>query len=659
MLLLDVVVMLGVAVAGLLVAGFLGNPVAERMFGRRLGIPPIVVYLVAGVLAGPGVFGLVEHSESIDELAEIGVALLLFGVGIEFSLQKLRRMVGFLLVGGGVQVIASIALTAVLMQAIGTPGPESVVAGFLVALSSTALVFKMLDGRGELDAPSGQAAASVLLFQDLALVPMMLLLPALAGPAEAVVGSAARALAAATLAIVGIVALARFVLPRTLEVTARARLPELFPSVALLAAFGTALGAEALGLSLPLGAFLAGLALSGTPYAHQVFAELLPLRDAFVALFFTSIGALLDPMTISLHPGLVAVLIGAVVLKGLVAGAVIGAGWRSARLGLLGGCALAQIGEFSFVLSREATSLGILSPELSQAFLASAVLTMAATPFVYFAGRRATLLDLGAQPAKVARQGHVIVVGYDVTGQAVARVLGSTSIPFVVLDMDPARVRAGEADGLPVHFGDGSRRGALEAVGVESARAVVVAVSDPIASRRITALCRQLNPRACVLVRAHGVEEIRELERLGATEVIPAEFEASIELFVRLLQHLGVPRHVARVQEGIIRLGNYHSLRGAPTTYEMMSDIERLIGGGIIESAEVMKGSRADGHTLAELDFRAATGAVVLTLIRDEKPLSNPDDSVRLEAGDRVVVYGPHAAIAAAIELFDPRVTNA
>jgi CPA2 family monovalent cation:H+ antiporter-2 len=352
---------------------------------------------------------------------------------------------------------------------------------------------------------------------------------------------------------------------------------------------------------------------------------------------------------------LVAVLVGAVVVKGVISGAVIGIGWRSAKLGVLGGCALAQIGEFSFVLSRQAVELGILSPTVEQAFLAAAVLTMAATPFVYFGGRRLTLLDVASRVDAGQVSGHVVVVGYDVTGQAVARVLGSTSIPFVVLDMDPARVRAGVAEGLPVHFGDGSRRGTLEGAGIARARAVVVAVSDALASRRITALASQLNPRATVLVRAHEVDEIAELERLGASEVIPAEFEASIELFVRLLQHLGVPRHVARVQEGIIRLGNYHSLRGAPATFEMMADIERLIGGGIVESAEVMKASEADGRTLGELDFRSRTGAVVLTMIRDEKPLSNPDDSVLLRAGDRLVVYGPHAAIAAAIELFEPR----
>lgn len=655
-ILLDVVVLLGVAVGGLLLAGFLGNPLAERLFGRRLGIPAIVVYLVAGVLSGPGVLGLVHHSGSVDALAEIGVALLLFGVGIEFSLEKLRRMVRFLLVGGAAQVIVSAAVTAGLMLAIGTPGPAATVSGFLVALSSTALVFKMFDGRGEMDAPLGQAAAGILLFQDLALVPMMLLLPALAAPGDSILAAAGAALLRAGVALGGIVALARFVLPRTLALTARARLPELFPSVALLAAFGTALAASSLGLSIPLGAFLAGLALSGTPHAHQVFAELLPLRDAFVAVFFTSIGALLDPAVLSGQWQLITILVGAVVLKGVVSGVVVGVGWRSVRLGVLGGCALAQIGEFSFVLSRQAVELGILPRTLEQAFLGAAVLTMAMTPFVYFGGRRLALLDAGSrasrQPAQAA---HVVIVGYDVTGQAVARVLGSTSIPFVVLDMDPARVQAGVVEGLPVHFGDGSRRGTLEGAGIASARAVVVAVSDALASRRITALASQMNPKACILVRAHGVEEIAELERLGATEVIPAEFEASIEIFVRLLQRLGVPRHVARVQEGIIRLGNYHSLRGASSSFDMMTDIEKLIGGGIIESAEVMRGSEADGRTLGELDFRARTGAQVLTVVRDEKPIPNPGDDLRLAAGDLLVVYGPHAAIAGAIEMFEPR----
>jgi len=656
-ILLDVVVLLGVAVGGLLLAGFLGNPLAERLFGRRLGIPAIVVYLVAGVLSGPGVLGLVRHSESIDALAEIGVALLLFGVGIEFSLEKLRRMVGFLLVGGAAQVIVSGVLTTGLMLAIGTPGPAATVSGFLVALSSTALVFKMFDGRGELDAPLGQAAAGILLFQDLALVPMMLLLPALAAPGESILAAAGAALLRAAVALGGIVALARFVLPRTLAMTARARLPELFPSVALLAAFGTALAASSLGLSIPLGAFLAGLALSGTPYAHQVFAELLPLRDAFVAVFFTSIGALLDPAVLSGQWALIATLVAAVAVKGVVSGVVIGVGWRSARLGLLGGCALAQIGEFSFVLSRQAVELGILPHALEQAFLGAAVLTMAVTPFVYFGGRRLALLDVGARaPRKAVQDSHVVIVGYDVTGQAVARVLGSTSIPFVVLDMDPARVQAGVLEGLPVHFGDGSRRGTLDGAGIAKARAVVVAVSDALASRRITALASQMNPKACILVRAHGVEEIAELERLGATEVIPAEFEASIELFVRLLQRLGVPRHVARVQEGIIRLGNYHSLRGASSSFDMMTDIEKLIGGGIIESAEVMKGSEAEGHSLGELDFRARTGAQVLTVVRSEKPIPNPGDELRLESGDLLVVYGPHASIAAALEMFEPRV---
>jgi CPA2 family monovalent cation:H+ antiporter-2 len=654
MLLQDAVLLLAVAVAGLVAGRALATPGVERLLGRRLGLPPVVAYLLAGVLAGPGALGLVSHSAGVDALAELGVALLLFGVGIEFSLERMRRMLGFMVAGGGIQVVGSIVATAALMRAFGAGGAESIVAGFLVALSSTALVFKLFSDRGELDAPFGQAAAGILLFQDLALVPMILLLPVLAGPVDGALWSAAGALLRAAVALGVLIAMARFVLPRALDAAATLQVPELFPSVALLVAFGTALAAHAVGLSLPLGAFLAGLALSGTPHAHQVFAELLPLRDAFVALFFTSVGVLLEPAAIGAAPAWLVVMLVAVAVKGLITGAVAGIGWRSARLGVIAGCTLAQIGEFSFVLSREASELGILSATIEQAFLAAAVLSMAATPFLYQAGRRLALTDLRAGRPGAARRGHVVVVGYDGTGQAVARVLGSTSIPFVVLDMDPARVRAGQVEGLPVHFGDASRRGALESVDIAQARAVVVAVSDELITRRIVALCRQLAPRACVLVRAHTVTEIAELERLGASEVVPAEFEASIELFVRLLMRLGVPRHVARVQEGIIRLGNYHSLRGAASGFDLMPELERLIGGGILERAEVMKGSRAVDRSLRELDIRRTTGAAVLTIVREGQPISNPEGDEVLREGDLLVVYGPHAAIAAALDLFEP-----
>src|SRR5436190_1093465 len=535
----DVIVLLAVATAGLVA-------------GRALGLPSIVAYLVAGVLVGPGGLGLVSHSAAIGELAELGVALLLFGVGIEFSLERLRRILPRMLASGALQVAGTVAATALAFRALALPWPAALFTGFLVSLSSTAIVFKLYDEEGELDAPQGLAAAGILLFQDLAMVPMMLLVPVLASAGGGAARAALVALLEGTTALAAVLVLARAVLPRVLALVARARTPELFPLAALVVAFGTALGAARLGLSLPIGAFLAGLALSGSLYAHQVFAELLPLRDAFVAIFFTSIGMLFEPAAIAGEPALLAGMVGAVLFKGLLITAIVGLFWRSTRLAVLTGFGLAQIGEFSFVLARQGGAAGVVSR------------------------------------------------------------------------------------------------------GLERARAAVVAVGDPAATRRIVSCLRQTNASARILVRARRVGEIAELERLGADEAIPSEFETSIELFVRLLTHLGVPRHVVRVQESLIRLDHYQALRGVGATPDLLAQARKLIVGGILETAQVMKGSLAAGKTLAELDLRRRTGATVLSVVRSEQALPTPDGPTRLEAEDLVVLYGPHEAIDRALGVLEP-----
>jgi len=236
----------------------------------------------------------------------------------------------------------------------------------------------------------------------------------------------------------------------------------------------------------------------------------------------------------------------------------------------------------------------------------------------------------------------------------VARVLKETGIPFVAIDLLAENIEAAKREAIPVRFGDATRRGALEALGVCRARAAVVTVGDPTSTRQIVALVRQTNATARILVRARRAAEIEELERLGADEVIPSEFETSIELFVRLLTHLGVPRHVTRIQESLIRLHHYQALRGVGTSAEVLTDARRLIAGGILETAEVMAGSAAAGKTLRELALRDRTGAMVLSVVRNEAPLPTPDGTTRLEAGDLVVLYGPHEAIDRAFALLEP-----
>jgi len=645
MLAADVVVLLAVATAGLLL-------------GRAVGLPAVAAYLVAGVLVGPGALGLVGHSDAVAQLAEIGVALLLFGVGIEFSLDRLRRRLWRMTASGALQVAATVALGAALFRALGAAWPTAVFTGFLVALSSTAIVFKLLADAGELDAPQGQAAAGILLLQDLALVPMMLLVPVLAVPGRQAVAGAGGALVRAVVAVGAVLVLARIVLPRVLTLVARAATAELFPLAALVAAFGTALAAQGLGLSLPIGTFLAGLALSGSRYAHQVFAEVLPLRDAFVAVFFTSVGVLLEPAAVVARPGLVGAMLGAVAVKGAVVAAIVAAVWRAPRIGILAGLALAQIGEFSFVLSRAGVESGLFAREWEQAFLGVAVVTMAATPFLVGAGRRLATAGSAAPGRDAgARRDHVLVLGYGTTGRAVARVLSETGVPFVAVELAADVVHEAQREGMPIEFGDGSRRAVLDALGAARARAAVVTIGDPAATRRAVSLLRQLNPEMRILARVQRVGEIEELERLGADEVVPSEFETSIELFVRLLTHLGVPRHVVRLQESMIRLDHYQALRGAPLSAEALRRAGDIIAGGILETARVMEGSAAVGKTLAQLDLRRRTGATVLSVVRNEAPLPGVVATTDLEAGDLVVLYGSHQAIDAALTLLEPPAT--
>ena len=434
---------------------------------------------------------------------------------------------------------------------------------------------------------------------------------------------------------------------------------------ALLVALGTAMGASALGLSLPVGAFLAGLALSGSPYAQQATAELLPLRDAFLAVFFTSVGLLFAPSEIGSGGLLVLAMLAAVLLKGAVSAAVVALGWRSVRVGLMAGVGLAQVGEFSFVLGQEALGLGLIDDAFFQAFLGAAILSMAVTPFATQAARRLYDRDIsapggGAQQAN-ARAGapgtdRVLLLGYGQAGRAMARVLDSSGLSFVALDLAVDRVNEGMGDGHDLRFGDASRRATLEAAGGANCRAVVVALGDPWATRAAVRLLRQMNPDVPILARAGNEEEISVLEKLGADEVISTGFESSVHLLATLLERLGVPRHVARVQESILRMDAYGVLRGHAASAQLLPEVDRLLRGGTLVTAEVMQGSGACGSSLASL-LLTITGeemAAVLSLVRDEQPLSNPPASTILEAGDLLVLYGPHAGIDAVLRQLEP-----
>lgn len=640
----QLVLLLVVALCGLLLA-------------RAVRLPAIAGYLLAGVLAGPAALRLLSHSHELEIVSELGVALLLFGVGIEFSLGSLRGMLRRLALAGSAQVGGTTLVASVGLHLFGLEWPPAIFLGFLASISSTAVVFKLLGETGELDTPHGRAATGILLVQDLALVPMMLLVPVLASTSGVRLGPAAMALGKAAAALVGLLVLGRLILPRALDVVARARVPELYPIAALVAAFGTAFLAVSLGLSLPIGAFLAGLALSGSRYAHQIFAELLPLRDAFVAIFFTSVGLLVNPAALQSALIPLMLLLGAVVLKAIVTGGVVHLLWRSPGTAIITALATAQIGEFAFVLAAAGSSAGLLDAVQQQAIIGATILTMAVTPFLHRLGLRLARVGeaRGAADGQrdTTRTGHVLLLGYGQTGRAIGQVLQKTGIPFDAVDLEPRHIELGRVDGVTVHFGDASRRAMLESIGAAQMRGAVVTVGDPGATRRITVLLRQLSPHAPIIVRAHRVEEVDELERLGADEVVPSEFEAAIEVFGRLFLRLGVPSHVVRLQESLLRTEHYRTLRGGTSTRSQLdAEAQRRIAAGLVEKAVVLPGSRLIGRTLLDAALEARHRAQVLAVVRNDGPMT-VDDTTRFEAQDLVVLFGPHAGVARALKEFD------
>jgi CPA2 family monovalent cation:H+ antiporter-2 len=616
---------------------------------ERLRLPSIAGFLVAGALVGPGGLALVSDPAAVRTVAEAGVVFLLFEIGLELPVERLRRLLKSGLAAGVLQVGATLASTAAVAAALGVAGRTALVLGALVAMSSTALVVRLLSERSELDAPHGQLAVATLLFQDLCIVPFLLAVPLLASPDPLGFAPIAGALARAALAGGAFYAVTRFALPRVLSAAAGLRSREVFSLVAVLVVVGAAVGAEGLGLGLAVGAFLAGLAASASPWGHQLFAEVLPLRGVLLGVFFTAVGMLLDVRLAWQHAGLVAALLAAATLlkAGVVAGSlgfVLRFPWRVSALTAL---ALAQTGEFSFVLAAAATGAGLLDGVLSQAFVAASVLSLIATPFLLRAGP--ALLDRGARrpaaPPPRGLSGHVLVIGHGLAGRNLARVLEATGIPWLAVDANPSSAaEAPVREGGRVVYGDATRPALLERLGVRSARIVVVAITDPLATRRIVSLVHRLAPHAKVLARTRYVRDVDTLQSLGAHVVVAEELEAAIDLLTHVLREFGLASGAVAAFVDELRDEGYALLQ-TPPGVALDPWLAELLQQVTSEWVEVPAGF-PPAQTLSGLALRTRTGASVLAVERAGVTMPNPPAGHGLAAGDRLLVFGGNAEIA-------------
>jgi CPA2 family monovalent cation:H+ antiporter-2 len=644
-----------------------GLGVAVVLLFHRAKVPPIVGFLITGVLCGPYGFGLISEPAQVESMAEIGVVLLLFTVGIEFSLEQLSRLRNFLLVGGGLQVAITTGTTYVIARLLGERSSVALFFGMLVALSSTAIVLRLLADRGEIDSPHGQATLGVLIFQDLCVVPMVLLTPFLTGGGTGVSG-ALWVIAKALLFVGGAVVAARWVVPRILHYVVGTRRREVFLLAIILLCLGTAYASARAGLSLALGAFIAGLLVSESEYSHQALGEILPLREVFNSLFFVSIGMLFDIRTVLANPWLVlGAIVVVLILKSVITTAVTVALGQSLRIAVLVGLALAQIGEFSFVLSKVGLSSGLLDRQHYQLFLAVAVGTMTLVPALLALGPRLAARLEGVAPTRLsagraaplslhegeALKDHVIIVGYGVNGRNLARVLGRVGIPFIVVELNPQVVRSERKRGRPIIYGDATRTEVLEHAGTKLARIVVVAISDAAGTRGTVDVARRLNPQVHLLVRSRYVHEMEPLFALGTNEVIPEEFETSIEIFSRVLHRYLVPRDEIERQIREIRRSGYEMFRTISAAHGPALGLQRFLSGLSFEVYRVEGASAVAARSLADSRIRELSGASVLAIHRgDGEMVFNPSPDVSLAADDLVLLLGTHEQISAAAPLF-------
>lgn len=633
---------------------------------HRLRLPVIVGFIFTGVLIGPYGLGLIRDISVIEMIAEIGVVLLLFTIGLEFSLRRILDLRRFVTWGGSGQVGLSIAVITCLATVAGLPLNRAVFAGFLVALSSTAIVLKSYMERAEVDSPHGRAGVGILLFQDLVIVPMMLLVPILSGREGASALQIAITLGTAFAVVAGIVFAARIVVPFVLNHVVRLRSPEVFVIFVVLVVLGTSWLTAHFGLSLALGAFIAGLVLSESEYSSQVVADILPFRDVFNSIFFISIGMLLSVSSLVANAGLVVGgVVVLVIVKAVIVLVVIRALGYSLRVATMSGLGLAQVGEFSFVLAKQGMAQDLVTAGEYQTFLGVAILSMIATPFlIRLAPRVGLFVQSLLAPGSLLEPSmtgfgqmddtvtdHVVIVGYGLNGRNVANVLRTTGIPYRIVELNAEGVREARAEGEPIAYGDATRREVLHHAKIERARVLVIAISDPAAGRHIVHNARQLNPKIRIVIRTRYMSELEGLFRLGADQVIPEEFETSLEIFARVLEEYGIARVRIRRQKDAFRREGYRAMRSPAAPATNLESLTEILESTMTETLTLDEASPATGRSIGELNLRNRTGATVIAASRGGDAEVNPSPDFRFAAGDTLVLLGSPAQIDASVEI--------
>jgi CPA2 family monovalent cation:H+ antiporter-2 len=618
---------------------------------QRFRLPSILGFLITGIIIGPYGLSLINAVHQVEVISEIGVILLLFVIGMELSLKQLKTIRKIVFIGGLLQVGLTVAVTTVICKFLGFPWNESVFVGFLFSLSSTAIVLKILQDRNEISAPHGRNALGILIFQDIIVVPMMLVTPILTGQSAHIWIEVLELLLKSGLVMVITYVSARYLVPRLMHIIARTKSKELFLLTTITICFAVAFLTSEAGLSLALGAFLAGLIISESEYSHQATSIILPFRELFISFFFISVGMLLDLSFFIENAWVVLLLTFAVfLLKGTIAAVATAFLKYPPRTVLLTGLSLFQIGEFAFILSKVGIEYDVLSFEMNQYFLSVSIFTMLLTPFIIiYSEKFSALLVNSSYQKKMGKassnvnekdlENHLIIIGYGINGTNLSKAAKYANIPYVILELNADTVKKESAKGEPIVFGDAVHDQILNSVQLAKARVVVIAISDPNATKIIVSSIRDISQSVYVIVRTRYVKEIDLLIALGADEVIPEEFETSIEIFSRVLDNYLVPIDKLEKFVDSIRSHNYEM-------FQSKSRFSKTVAIGTIPDFKITcvrllaDGGSVVGKTISEADVRKKFGVNILAISRNDGMLNYISPDEKLMQNDLIYISG-------------------
>jgi CPA2 family monovalent cation:H+ antiporter-2 len=640
----------------------LGLSIFIILLFQKIKVPSLLGFLIAGIIAGPHAFNLISSQHDVELLSEIGIIFLLFIIGIELSLKGLASIKKTILLGGGMQVGGTILFTALIANFIGLPINTAIFLGFLFSLSSTAIVLKLLQEKGEITSPHGRMAVAILIFQDLVVVPMMLLTPLLAGQSDNIWETLGILLIKILGVGIVIYLLAVFVVPRVFKMVVKTKNRELFILTTIVFCFSVAWLTSSVGLSLALGAFFAGLIISESDYSHHATANVLPFREIFVSFFFISVGSLLN-LNFFINNILIILLlvIGVILLKMLVILVTVFTLRYPPRVIFMTVFALFQVGEFSLLLSTVGVENGLLPSNIYQYFLAISIITMGLTPFLMnYAGQITYFLLKAPIPAAVRKRlnnvrkihleennktaefkDHLVIIGYGINGKNISKAAKSANIPYVVIDLDPESFHNAKKALEPIVYGDASDSVILKHVHIQEARVVVIAISDPDATKKIINEIRSFTKTAFIIVRTRYVKEIEENIRLGADEVIPEEFETSIEIFSRVLRKYLIPQDEIQAFINNIRSSDYEMLTALkkgprPPLYQHLH-----IPNKEIVTLRVKQGSNSVVEkTIQESGISKNYAVTILAIKRDNHYLTEIYPDTVIKQGDLLYLFG-------------------